>query len=253
MSRPADNPVAARLPPSIATPITRGVVAAAVVFGLFVVAMGLSRGLVRVFASVVTIGEPGSLSRLFVNTTALQVLGFGVPAAAFLLAHNERWRSYLRLRECTTWTVFYGSAVGLALMLVAVGTTLVFSLLGIAPAESAAGQARDPLFYLVLFAVSSAVAVPMEELFFRGLLQRRLADGIHPTVAVAVASVLFASIHSNVSVGSGGEIIAFGMFVSLGVVLGVAYYWTENLFVPIIGHAIFNGVQILIRGLEVAL
>jgi len=46
--------------------------------------------------------------------------------------------------------------------------------------------------------------------------------------------------------------VAPGMFFSFGVVLGVGYYRTENLFVPIIGHVVFNGVQVLVRAAEVA-
>lgn len=41
------------------------------------------------------------------------------------------------------------------------------------------------------------------------------------------------------------------MVVAFGLVLGVAYHYTDNLFVPIIGHLTFNGVQILVRALEV--
>lgn len=246
------GPVVARLPPSARTPVTRGIVAVVVALGLFAVAMALSDGLARVLGALIALGGPGSLSRLFVNTAALHLFGFGVPAVGYLVAHRGRWRSYLRLRECTQWTVFYGSAVGLGLMLATVAATLLFNLLDVAPAESATGQAPDPIFYLVLFVVSSAVAVPMEELFFRGLLQRRLTDDTHAVVGITVTSGLFASIHSTVSVGSGGELLAFGLFVTFGLVLGIAYHYSENLFVPIIGHIIFNGVQILVRALEVA-
>ena len=247
------GPFVARLPQSMRTPLTRAVVAVAVALGLFATALVLSRVVTRVLGQFLTVGGAGSFSGLFVNTVGLHLLGFGVPAAVFLFSTSRRWRSYLRLTECTQWTVFYGAAVGLGLMLVTVAATVLFALLGITPAESASGQAREPLFYMVLFVVSSGLAVPMEELFFRGLLQRRLTDGSHAVVGIAVSSVLFASIHSTVSVGSGGELLAFGMFVGFGVVLGVAYHYTANLFVPIIGHVIFNGVQILLRGIEVAL
>jgi membrane protease YdiL (CAAX protease family) len=214
--------------------------------------MLISRLLARIFARLLTVGGPGSFSGLVVNTAALHLFGFGIPAVIFLLAHRRRWRSYLRLTNCTQWTVFYGTAVGLALMIVTVTATVLFTVLGIEPAESASGQAQSPLFYLLLFVVSSGLAVPIEELFFRGLVQRRLTDGTHAIVGIALSSVLFASIHSTVSVGSGGELLAFGMFVGFGVVLGVGYQYTANLFVPIIGHVVFNGVQILLRGLEVA-
>jgi membrane protease YdiL (CAAX protease family) len=252
-SVPEPEPLVARLPPSIRTPVTRGTVATAVVLWLFAVAMALSRSAAAVLGAVVPVGGPGSLGRLFVNTVSLHLLGFGLPAGVFVLAHRQRWRSYFRLRACTQWTVFYGTAVGLGLMVVTVAATVLFALLDVSPAESAAGQASDPLFYLVLFVVSSVVAVPMEELFFRGLLQRQLTDGSHPAFGIAVPSVLFAVIHSTVSVGSGGELIAFGLFVAFGLVLGGAYHYSKNLFVPVIGHVVFNGIQILVRGLEVAL
>lgn len=247
-SAPA-GPLLARLP---AHPAVRVAVAVAVAVGLFALAMGLSRGIVRLFVALGVLGGPATVSRLLVNTVALQILGFGIPAALFVSLHAQRPRTYFRLRRYDAWTAFYGAAVGLSLMVLTVAATVLFTVLGIEPAESTAGQATDPLYYVVLFVVSSAVAVPMEELFFRGLIQRRLTDGTHTFVAIVLSSLLFGSIHSNVSVGSGGAMLAFGLFVSFGIVLGVAYHYTENLFVPVTGHVVFNGVQILVRGLEVA-
>jgi membrane protease YdiL (CAAX protease family) len=230
----------------------RATVAVAVALVLFGLAMGLSRGAVRLFVALGVVGEPLSVSRLLANTVALHLLGFGLPAVLFVVFHNQRPRAYLRLQNYDAWTAFYGTAVGLSLMILTVGATILFTLLDIAPAESAVGQATDPLYYAALFVVSSAIAVPMEELFFRGLLQRRLTDGTHPFPAIVLTSLLFASIHSNITVGSGGAMLGFSLFVSFGLVLGVAYHYTENLFVPITGHVVFNGIQILVRGLEVA-
>ncbi len=233
-------------------PLVHAAVAIAVALGLFALAMVLSRAVAEALVSAGLLGGPATVSRLLANTFALQLLGFGLPAALFVLARNEQPRGYFRLTGYDAWTAFYGTAVGLSLMILTVVATVLFTVLGISPAESTAGQATDPAYYTVLFVVSSAVAVPMEELFFRGLLQRRLTDGTHPIPAILLTSLLFASIHSTISVGSGGAVLAFGLFVSFGVVLGVAYHRTNNLFVPIIGHAMFNGVQILVRGLEVA-
>jgi membrane protease YdiL (CAAX protease family) len=126
------------------------------------------------------------------------------------------------------------------------------TIITINPAESAVGQSTDLAFYLVLFAVSTVVAVPLEELFFRGIVRPHLEERFHAAVAIAVASLLFVVVHTSVTVGSGGEAIAFGMFFAFGVVLGTGYYLTENLFVPLIGHVTFNGIQILLRALDVA-
>jgi len=137
-------------------------------------------------------------------------------------------------------------------MIVAALATGLFTLPDIEPAESAAGRATDPLSYLLLFAVSTFVALPMEELFFRGIIQRHLEERFPAPVAIGVASLLFMVVHTSVTASSGGEAVALGMFFSFGVVLGVGYHLTENLFVPLIGHVVFNGVQILIRALELA-
>lgn len=247
-SAPA-GPLLARLS---AHPLIRAAVAVVVAVGLFALAMGVSRGSAWLFAVAGLLGGPATVTRLLANTVALHLLGFGLPAALFVFLHDQRPRTYLRLSGYNAWTAFYGTAVGLSLMVLTVAATVLFTVLGISPAESTAGQATDPRYYAVLLVVSSAVAVPMEELFFRGLLQRRLTDGAHAVVGIALTSLLFASLHSNVSVGSGGAMLAFGLFVSFGVVLGVAYHYTENLFVPMTGHVVFNGVQILVRGLEVA-
>ena len=248
----AESPPTSSSPILPAHPLVYAAVAIAVALGLFALAMVLSRAVADVLVAVGVLGGPATVSRLLATTFALQLLGFGLPAALFVLARNEQPRAYFRLTSYDAWTAFYGTAVGLSLMILTVAATVLFTVLGISPAESTAGQATDPAYYLVLFVVSAAVAVPMEELFFRGLLQRRLTDGTHPIPAILLTSLLFASIHSNISVGSGGAVLAFGLFVSFGVVLGVAYHRTKNLFVPITGHVVFNGVQILVRGLEVA-
>ncbi len=240
------------LPSHSTHPLVRAAVAIVVALGLFALAMVLSRAVAELFVAIGALGDPATVSRLVANTVALQLLGFGLPAALFVFTHNEQPRTYFRLTSYDAWTAFYGTAVGLSLMILTVTATIVFTVLGISPAESTAGQATDPVYYAVLFVVSSGVAVPMEELFFRGLLQRRLTDGTHPIPAIFLTSLLFASIHSNISVGSGGAVLAFGLFVSFGLVLGVAYHRSKNLLIPIIGHVVFNGVQILIRGLEVA-
>lgn len=235
-----------------AHPLAHAAVAIAAALGLFALAMVLSRAVAEALAPIGVLGGPATVTRLLANTFALQLLGFGLPAALFVLARGEQPRAYFRLTSYDAWTAFYGAAVGLSLMILTVTATILFTLLGISPAESTAGQATDPAYYAVLFVVSSAVAVPMEELFFRGLIQHRLTDGTHPIPAILLTSLLFATIHSNISVGSGGAVLAFGLFVSFGVVLGVAYHRSKNLFVPITGHVVFNGVQILVRGLEVA-
>jgi membrane protease YdiL (CAAX protease family) len=231
--------------------LTRRVGALVLVVALFGVTLLLSWGVSDLAGRLFTVGDPGTVSRLLVGVAALQVVGFGVGAVALLWTREQDWRSYLRLDEITVWTVFYGTATGLTLMVVASLATVAFIVLDLDPAESAVGTATDPVFYLVLFAVSTFVAVPMEELFFRGIVQRHLEEWVHPAVAIGVASLLFTYVHAGGTVEAGSQLVALGMFFSFGVVLGVGYYRTENLFVPIIGHALYNGIQVLLRTIEV--
>jgi membrane protease YdiL (CAAX protease family) len=217
----------------------------------FGVALAVSHSLSWLAGHIVGVGEPGTISRLLVGVLALQLAGFGGVVAVVVWIRGKSWRPYLRVGQVTEWVVFYGTAAGLAMMVVASLATGLFRLLDLEPAESAAGAADDPLFYVVLLVVSTLVVVPMEEAFFRGFVQTRLEERFHPGVALGVASLFFVVVHTNVSVGSGGEVLALGLFFSLGVVLGVSYSVTENLVVPIIGHAVYNGTQIFVRTLEV--
>jgi len=221
------------------------------VVALFALAFGVGWAVVRLAELTVGVGEPGTVSRLLVGVVGLQVAGFGI-GLALVVADRAKPLSYLRVGGFDQWTALYGTAVGMTLMLVASAATVAFQVLGIEPAESATGAATDPLFYLVLFVVSTVVAVPMEELFFRGIVQRSLETVWHPAVAIGVTSLLFVTVHTSLAVGTGGEALVFAMFFTFGVVLGVGYYLTENLLVPVVGHIVFNGAQTLTQAVEVA-
>jgi membrane protease YdiL (CAAX protease family) len=227
--------------------IWRRAVALGVVVGLFAFAFALSVGVTRLVEATVGVGEPGTLSRLVTGIAGLQVLGFGIGTLVVLRRRAESWQSYLRVDEFTQWTAAYGAFVGMVLMILTVAATLLFRFLEIEPAESSGAAVTDPGFYVVLFVLSTVVAVPMEEVFFRGTLQRRLEETVHPAVAILVASCLFTLVHASVNVGSGGELLALGLFFSFGLALGTSYHLTENLLVPLTGHVIYNGVQIIVQ------
>jgi len=222
------------------------------VLGGFVLALALAELTVWLVRQIGSVGGPGSVSRLLVGVTALQVVGFGSVVALALWVDDRPPRVALGVSPPTQWVIFYGAAVGLGLMLVVSVATGVFALVDAEPTEAAVGAAQDPWFYLVLFLVSTFVVVPLEEAFFRGVLQARLERVFHPALAIAVASVCFTLVHITPGIGT-AAVLTFGLFFSLGVVLGVGYTLTENLLVPVVGHALFNGIQILVRAFELAL
>lgn len=230
--------------------VGRRVAVLALVVVLFAVAVGVGRGVMALAEATVGVGETGTASRLLASVVGLQVLGFGIAGALVAIDRRDPL-SYLRVDSLDQWVVFYGAAVGLVMMLLTVAMTLLFRVLAIDRPEAAIGVSPDPMFYVLLFLLSTFVAVPMEEVFFRGIVQARLEEQFHSAIAIGVTSLLFVVVHTSVSVGAGGELVALGLFFTISVVLGVSYTATENLFVPIIGHAIFNGTQIFVRTLEV--
>lgn len=92
------------------------------------------------------------------------------------------------------------------------------------------------LINLVLIAIIPAIA---EEFFFRGVMQRLLLQMLHraPWVAIIITAVIFSAIHM--------EWLDFIPRVILGFLLGALYYLSGNLWLPIIGHFLNNGMQVV--------
>ncbi len=88
------------------------------------------------------------------------------------------------------------------------------------------------LLSLLIMAIAPAI---FEETFFRGGFQnflQRLTR--NPWVAIGVTSVVFSAIHFSY----------YGFFprIALGVMLGLLYYYSESLWLPIIVHAFNNAL-----------
>lgn len=94
----------------------------------------------------------------------------------------------------------------------------------------------------LLMALLTAAVTPAlgEELLMRGLLQRRVLTpmfGNHH-VAIWVAAFAFSFMHF--------EFAGFLPRLILGVTLGYAYHWSRSIWVPIILHFLFNGLQVMV-------
>lgn len=85
----------------------------------------------------------------------------------------------------------------------------------------------------VLFFINICILAPIwEELFFRGILLRRLTIKWSPQKSIIVSSLLFGLIHVNPLT----VIFAF----LLGCVLGYVYLKTKSIIVPIVVHSFSN-------------
>lgn len=89
---------------------------------------------------------------------------------------------------------------------------------------------------LVVMAIVPALG---EELVFRGIGQQKLIEITgKPALGVALTALIFSITHF--------EIQRFFAILLLGGVLGLLFYWTKNLWVPIAAHFLNNGAQVVI-------
>ena len=92
-------------------------------------------------------------------------------------------------------------------------------------------------FFISLFVIALLPAI-FEETFFRGGLQNFLTRWFkNPWAAIIFTSLIFSLIHLSYY----GFIVRF----ALGVILGCIFYYSKNLWLSILLHFLFNGVQVV--------
>ena len=98
-------------------------------------------------------------------------------------------------------------------------------------------EMNSPAIFLInLFLIAILPGIG-EELLFRGLVQKHLGKWLNnPIAAIWISAIIFSSIHMQFE--------GFFPRLVLGALLGYLYYWTKNLWVPIITHAFNNGIQV---------
>jgi uncharacterized protein len=105
------------------------------------------------------------------------------------------------------------------------------------PAKQDTGAVHGGLQITILFLFLAVGAPLVEELFFRGLLQRSLARRFGPIVAVCGSAVIFGLAHF--------EALQLPALILFGLVLGLLAERTGRLGPGIVAHATFNAVTVL--------
>jgi hypothetical protein len=91
----------------------------------------------------------------------------------------------------------------------------------------------------LLFAILAIAVVPaiVEELYFRASLQKIMMDWSgKPLVAIVITAILFSAFHFSY--------FGFLSRMSLGIVLGLIYYYTKTIWLPILMHFINNAIGV---------
>lgn len=98
---------------------------------------------------------------------------------------------------------------------------------------------NSPIDFLLVLLVIAVLPAIGEELLFRGMLQRQFQEIFrNPHWAIVFAAFLFSFIHF--------QFLGFIPRMALGVLFGYVYYWTSNLWMPILMHFINNATTFLV-------
>ncbi len=190
---------------------------------------------------------PDSTTLIVVNLVVglvLQVIVFGLALLPLLAAG----RPFSRLWGPTRTTgamVAIGLATGFGVAIISFTLNAIVVLL--AGVEDPVEQQllQDALaggLPLALVALLAVVVAPLvEEVIFRGVLFRALADRINLPVGLVLSSAVFALIHIEVVLSQPFALV--GLF-TVGFLLALAYYLTGNLMVAVLGHAVFNAISL---------
>ncbi len=91
-------------------------------------------------------------------------------------------------------------------------------------------------FSLLVIAVIPSLG---EELIFRGIIQRNLGMVMNRHVAVWLGAIIFSAVHM--------QFHGFVPRMVLGLALGYMFLYSGNLWLPIIGHFVNNGFQVVMH------
>ncbi|MCL2096041.1 MAG: CPBP family intramembrane metalloprotease [Oscillospiraceae bacterium] len=92
---------------------------------------------------------------------------------------------------------------------------------------------------LALMLISLAVcAAFLEEIIFRGIVQKRLFRMTNPVNAVVLQAFIFGVVHLSLYQGAYAFI--------LGLLIGVVYYWYDSIWVPVTIHFAFNATSVML-------
>ena len=94
----------------------------------------------------------------------------------------------------------------------------------------------DLIFNLFLIALLPAIG---EEMLFRGVIQQRLKNIIgSPHISILITSFLFSLIHM--------QFFGFIPRFLLGALLGYLFYYSRNLWMPVIAHFMNNAIYVFL-------
>jgi hypothetical protein len=223
------------------------VVAAMTAFGAVALLVGIVFGAIAyaLVGAPLSIPPTGAAGQLLTNVATYAA---ATAVGAVYLARYELPLSYVRYRRPKPRDLGVAGATVLGLLALAVVIPPLIDWLGLPLAGHSIAETIEgnPTIALVFLPVSILVVGPAEEFIYRGIIQTRLGEVFDAGSAVAIAAVIFASVHflayldpSNVT----GTVVTLAfLLLPLGAILGAVYEHTGNLFVPALAHGLYNAI-----------
>ena len=171
----------------------------------------------------------------------------------WLRARHRGWRAALRLVPAARVgrEVVIGAALGVAVRIVAgIAAAIVIAILAAATGEEVAvpEQVTSDLqgYQLVVFALFAVVVAPVtEEFLFRGVLFRSVRDRYGFWPGAITSALLFGVIHYVPGPWPDALALQITMVVT-GLGLAWVYEWRKTLLAPVVGHAAFNLIAVVV-------
>lgn len=201
-----------------------------------------------------SMSDPAFVNEVRVVQTIIAMFMFFIPGvlAAFIL--NRKPFQFLGFGEKLNWKI---TALGMAIMIVTiflagslatlnemlpVSAELVSYFKGLEQSYmkqvEVMSQMKGIPDLLTTLVVMAAVPAIFEEVFFRGGFQNMMHRSTgNLWVSVIVTSILFSAIHFSF----------YGFFArtALGLVLGLLYAYSKNLWMPVIAHFLNNAIAVV--------
>ena len=197
--------------------------------------------------------RPENTSLTQIANAFASIIGFGVPALVVAYFTKGSFASNLGFKPITN-----EKQVGIVILLAFTGLILSGALGDLTDkitfsnsirtwATNLEAQYKKALMAMthmrsiwdLLLAIIAIAVVPaiVEELYFRGTLQKIITDWSgKPFVAIVITAILFSAFHFSY--------FGFLSRMSLGIVLGLIYYYTKTIWLPILMHFVNNAIGV---------
>ena len=108
----------------------------------------------------------------------------------------------------------------------------------------------NPVQYMIPPLTMAITAAIVEEILFRGILFRILEEKWGSYVGLGVSALIFGALH--LANPNSSLVTAIGLAIQAGLLLGVAYMFTRNLWFPIAIHFAWNFTETAVFGANVS-